>query len=219
MDPILLRFKSDAVASLGDNLVCLLHHGSRAKGEAYAESDYDVMIIVKRVNERVLRTLRDLFERNPRLSCYLLSLDDIETLPLANLLQSTYAKPLYGEISAALPSSEEVRQYISHSRRDWLDTLRHNLLFPHPSERKARLAYYMLKNVYLYLSYLAYCETKRLPKTRKQTIAHFQRRKEFSDGVELLQILDKWNSHKVKVDKNPDRYLFMLEKFLRNAYP
>lgn len=219
MDAILRKFKNDAIASLGDNLVCLLHHGSRAKGEAHAESDYDVIIIVKKVDQKVLKALQSLFERNPRFSSYLLSLNDIGTLPRANLLQFVYAKPLYMEFSVGVPTQEEVRQYICHSRRDWLDTLRHNLLFPHPLDRKARLVYYMLKNVYIYLSYHAFCESRKFPSTRKQTIEYLEKRKEFSSGVKLLQILDDWNAHKDRVAKNPDRYLFMLERFFRNAYP
>lgn len=219
MDAILYKFKNDAITALGDNLVCLLHHGSRAKGEAHPGSDYDIIIIVKGIDEGILHDLRNLFVRHPRFSAYVLSLRDLETLPKGNLLQFAYAKPLYGEIRVCAPTSEEVKQYIRHSRREWLDTLRHNLLFPHPLDKKARLAYYLLKNVYIYLSYLAFCESGKLPPTRKQTIEYFDKRKGFSYGCRLLQILDRWNEYKDKVARNPDRHLFMVEKFLRSAHP
>lgn len=219
MGAIMQEFKNDAEATLGDNLVCLLHHGSRAKGEALPESDYDVIIIVKKINEKILHTVRNLFDRHPHFSTYLLSLSDIKTLPRAHLLEFMYAKPLYGKIRVGLPTRAEAKQYISHSRRDWLDTLRHTLLFPHPSDRKARLAYYLLKNVYIYLSYLAFCESGKLPPTRKQTISYFEKRKDYAYGVRLLQMLDNWSAHKDKVAKNPDHYLFQLEKFFRNVQP
>jgi len=112
-----------------------------------------------------------------------------------------------------------VRQYLSHKRRDELDVLRHWLTLPHPPERKAKNAYYWLKFVYLYLSYLAFYKSGKLPPTRKSTIAYFKNRKGYSHGVKLLQILDNWEAHKDKVAKNPDRYLFMLEKFFRSASP
>ncbi len=218
MDAILHKFKSDVIATLGDNLVCLMHHGSRAKGEAYRESDYDAIIIVKKVNEKVLNTFRNLLERNPRFTTYLLSLRELKTLPRGHLLQFMYAKPLYGEVTVGVPTKEEVKQYLGHSRSEVLSNMRHWLL-PHPLERKARLTYYLLKNVYIYLSYLAFCESGKLPPTRKHTIDYFKKRKDYDYKVKLLKILDNWNVHKDKVAKNPDRYLFMVERFFRNAYP
>ncbi len=118
-----------------------------------------------------------------------------------------------------MPSSEEVRQYLSHSRREELTSIRHYLILPHLPEKKAKVAYYGLKFVYLYLSYLAFIETGKLPATRKQTIAFFENRSGLSQGAELLRILDNWVSYKGKVAKSPDRYLFMLERFLRNTSP
>jgi len=148
-----------------------------------------------------------------------LSLKDVETLPRAHLLEFMYAKPLYGKMRIDAPTSDEVKQYIRHSRREWLDTLRHTLVFPHPLNRKTRLAYYMLKNVYIYLSYLAFCETGKLPQTRKQAITYFEKRKDYFHGIKLLRMLDEWDGYKEKVAKNPDHFLFMLERFFRSAYP
>lgn len=218
MDENLRKFKNEAIAKLGNNLVCLLHHGSRAKGEAYPESDYDVILIARKVNEDVLKTIRNLFERNPLLSAYLLSLHDLKTMPKGHLLEFMYAKPLYGEINVEIPTAEEVKQYLNHSRREEMSIIRHYLLFPHPRKKKAKYAYYWLKSVYIHLSFLAFIESGKLPSTRKQTIAYFEKKKEYSNGVKLLQILDNWNANKAKVAKNPDRYLFMLERFFRNAH-
>jgi len=135
------------------------------------------------------------------------------------LLEFVYAKPLYGKLKMKTPTSEEVTQYLSQSRRDELFSIRHYLTLPHPTEKKAKTAYYWLKFVYVYLSYLAFIETGKLPATRKQTIAYFEHKRGYSQGIKLLRMLDSWTSYKDKVAKNPDRYLFMLEKFFRNASP
>jgi len=219
MDKILQKFRDDAKTALGSNLICLVHHGSRAKCEAHAESDYDSIIIVKKLNAKTIKTVQNLLQSNPGFTSYLLSLHDIKGLPKGHLLEFVYAKPLYGRLKVKTPTSEEVTQYLSHSRRDELFSIRHYLTLPHPSEKKARTAYYWLKFVYVYLSYLAFIETGKLPATRKQTIAYFENRKGYSKGVKLLRILDNWASYKGKVGKNPDHYLFMLEKFFRNASP
>jgi hypothetical protein len=219
MDKILRKFRDDAKTALGSNLICLVHHGSRAKCEAHAESDYDSIIIVKKLDAETIKTVQNLLQSNPGFTSYLLSLHDIKSLPKGHLLEFVYAKPLYGKLKMKTPTSEEVTQYLSHSRRDELFSIRHYLTLPHPPEKKAKTVYYWLKFVYVYLSYLAFIEAGRLPPTRKQTIAYFENRKEFSHGVKLLRILDNWARYKASVAKNPDHYLFTLEKFFRDASP
>jgi predicted nucleotidyltransferase len=219
MDEVLRKFRDDAVQLLGSSLVCLVYHGSRAKCEAHAESDYDSIIVVEEVNARTIKAVQKLLQRNPGFTTYLLGLGDIDGLPKGHLLEFLHAKPLYGKVRVDKPSKDEVRQYISHCRRDELSSIRHWLVLSHPQDKKARVAYYELKFVYVYLSYLAFIETGKLPPTRKETIAYFENRKEYSLGIKLLHTLDDWENCKIKVAKNPDRYLFMLERFFRNARP
>lgn len=47
MDEILIRLRDDLLKALGDNLICLLQTGSRERGEATEESDYDVFLGVQ----------------------------------------------------------------------------------------------------------------------------------------------------------------------------
>ena len=217
-DDILESFKEDVLKFLGDNLVCLLHHGSRAKGEARPDSDYDSVIITKRVNEEVIKSLQDIFSKHPRFSFYLLSLYDLKTMPRGHYLEFLYAKPLYGSLEMKLPTKEEVINYINHKRRDTLATIRHTLILPHPNERRARLLYYALKDVYIHLSYLAFSECGKLPSTRKQTIDYFKQQKRESLGTRLLEILDNWDSYKEDVANNPESYLLLLEEFFRKSH-
>lgn len=219
MDEILKEFRKEALTALGEDLVCLLHHGSRAKGEAHAESDYDVIVVVKKTDAEVLSSLRKVVQRHARLSTYLLTLRDLQTLPKGHLLEFTHAKPLYGTINVGKPLPEDVEQYISHIRRNELDSVRHYLLHPHPAERKAKRVYYGLKSTYIYLSFLVFSKSGKLPRTRKETIDYFEHVKPYQDGVRLLQILDEWVLYKDKVAKNPDRYLLMLEKFFKEVLP
>lgn len=219
MDKILQEFKKEVLIALGDDIVCLMHHGSRAKSEAHAESDYDVIIVVKQTSLRVLNRLRKVIQRHAHLSTYLLTLRDLQTLPKAQLLQFTYARPLYGAIGVDKPLPEDTEQYIRHFRHNELDLARHYLLHPHTAERKAKHVYYGLKSTYIYLSFLAFRKSGKLPRTRKETIVYFKHMKPYREGVRLLQILDEWAMHKAAVNRNPDRYLFALEKFLRDARP
>jgi len=217
-DEILESFKRDVVKALQNNLVCLLHHGSRAKGEARADSDYDSVIIVKQMNKHVIKILKDVFSKYPQFSFYLLSLDDLETMPKSHYLEFLYSKPLYGSLELKSPTREDVINYINHRRRDLLAVIRHELILPHSDERKIRRVYLVLKDVYICLSYLAFSECGILPSTRKQTIAYYTKQKRHSLGIHLLKILDNWDSYKEDVIKNPDSYLLLLEEFFRKFH-
>ena len=130
---------------------------------------------------------------------YLLSLDELNTMPRGHRLGYLYAKPLYGSLDLELPTKEETINYIAYKRKDSLDTIRHILTLPHPTERKAKLAHYSLKDAYI----------------ARATIAYFKKKKKHNLGIRLLKILDNWDSYKEEIAKAPDPYLFLLEEFFR----
>jgi predicted nucleotidyltransferase len=210
---ILKSLKEDVLEALQGNLVCLLHHGSRAKGEARPGSDYDSVIIARKVSKKVIRSLQAVFDRYPQFSLYLLSVDELKTMPRGHCLEFLYAKPLFGTLDLKLPTKEETVDYIVYRSRDTLDTIRHMLIFPHPLDRKIKLVFYSLKDAYICLSYLAFSEKGKLPLTRKHTIDYLKQQRKQSLGIRLLEILDSWDSHREKIAKDPDQYLFLLEEF------
>jgi hypothetical protein len=215
---VLQSFREDVLGALQSNLLCLLHHGSRAKGEARPDSDYDSVIVTKNISKEVITSLQTVFLKYPQFSLYLLSLDELKTMPRGQCLQFLYAKPLHGTLDVELPTKEETVNYIAHKRRDTLDTIRHMLTFPHPTERKTKLVYFSLKDAYICLSYLAFSEEGKLPLTRKQTIAYFKKKKKHRLGTRLLGILDDWDLHKEDVANTPDPYLYLLEEFFRKLH-
>lgn len=215
---MLESFRKDVLKALQSNLVCLLHHGSRAKGEARPNSDYDSVIITKKIDKEVITNLHSVFSKYPQFSLYLLSLDELNTMPRGHRLEFLYAKPLYGSLDIELPTKEETVSYVAYMRRDALDTIRHMLTLPHPTERRSRLVYYSLKVAYICLSYLAFAEEGKLPSTRKQTITYFSKKKKHRLGIRLLGVLDNWDSYKEDVGNTPDFYLFLLEEFFRKLH-
>lgn len=219
LDEILLKSREDLVKALGDNLVCLLYTGSRVKGEATEESDYDLFLVVKSIDSSVIEKMQEVFSNYPNFSVYLHSEHEFKTLPRAELLQLLYAEKLYGNIKYKLPTREEVRHYIRLMRREWLDRVRHYLIIPHPQETLAKNVHFALKYAYLCLSYMVFLETGKLPRTRKQTVVYFEQRKTHELGIRLLKILDNWDSYKEDATRNPKSYLLLLEEFFRKSRP
>ena len=60
-----LKLKEDLIKALGANLVCMLRTGSRVRGEATEESDYDVSIIVGTIDSSVIEKIRRVFSDYP----------------------------------------------------------------------------------------------------------------------------------------------------------
>jgi hypothetical protein len=214
----LLKLKEDLINALGDNLCCLLHTGSRVRGEATKESDYDVTIIVRSIDLSLLKKLQRVFRKYPKFSAYLLSQQELKTLPQAQFLQFVYSQRLYGNIEYELPTKEEVRHCINLMCREWSDRIRHYLIFQHTPETLAKNVYFALKYAYLCLSDWIFIETDKLPKTKRETISYFKGKKRHELGTHLLEILKNWNSYKRDVANNPQHYLYLLEKFFRKFH-
>lgn len=59
-DPVLRYFKDALARALGAHLKQVLLFGSRARGDATAESDYDLLVVVDKVDSNVVRDIDDI---------------------------------------------------------------------------------------------------------------------------------------------------------------
>jgi predicted nucleotidyltransferase len=157
--------KDRIIEALGENLVCIFLTGSRIRREERKDSDYDLAIIVSRIDEEVLNKLRSIFLGLTNYSVYVLDDSDLKILPRAQFLQFIHSRILYGDFKYPLPSKADVASYVNDIRRDCLDRIRHYLVLPHPHEKLAKALLPALKSTYLSLSYSIYKETCKLPKT------------------------------------------------------
>lgn len=209
--------KGRIIKALDDNLVCILLTGSRARGEGREDSDCDLVIVVNKIDEEVLTELRSIFSGITNYSVYLIDDGDRESLPKAQFLQFVYSKKIYGSFNYELPMKLDVANYVEVIRRDWLDRTRHYLVIPHPHERLVKALLPALKCVYLTLSFLIYGETGKLPMTRKETIAFLRQRGGNPLGLNLIEILEGWDSSKEEHLADPVKLLLQIEAFFRTV--
>jgi len=89
------------------------------------------------------------------------------------------------------------------------------LVIPHPHDRLVKALIPALKYVYLSLSYLIYGETGHLPMTRRATIAYLKEKGGNPLGMNLMEILENWDSSMEKHLADPVELLLQIEAFFR----
>jgi predicted nucleotidyltransferase len=208
-------FRDKLRSRLGDNLLCLVHTGSRVRGEARADSDYDFTLVVSEIGRGVLDDIRDVLSDHSNISVYILDKRDLAYFPKAMCLQFVHSEKLYNEFDFPKPAAEDIDSYVNKMRRDEIDTLRHYLTLPHETSRVVRRIGLSLKYAYICLTYLVYKETGILPRTRLETIDYLEREGHQDLGVTLLKILENWSTQETTVLGNHREYLHMLEEFWR----
>jgi len=212
-------FRDKLVSVLGRNLICLIHTGSRVRGESRAESDYDFTLIVSEIDKEVLDRIRDVLSDYSSISVYILDKQDLTYFPKAMNLQFVHSERIYGEFDFPKPSGEDIDTYVNMMRRDEIDTLRHYIALPHATSKLVRRIALSLKYAYICLTYLVYKEAGVLPKTRLETINYLEKKDHHKIGINLLKILENWPVQEALVIKEPRTYLHMLEKFWRTMKP
>jgi len=215
MVEVLDALKNQIRQTLAENLVAMFLTGSRVRGEEREGSDYDIAIIVSRVDEGTILGLRAVFADRRGYSVYLLDKNDLKTMPKPMLLQFVHSEKLYGDLDYPLPSGQEIQDYINIVRRNWLDRIRHYLILPHPHEKPASALLPALKSVYLCLSCLVYKDTGNLPLTRNETVSLIEKQKSGSLGVNLIRILGNWDSYHEQYMQDPLLLLLQIETFFR----
>jgi len=199
-----------------DNVISIYHHGSRVRGEARSDSNYDTILVLREIDEKILQKLREVLSKYRLFQTYLLSTQDFEDLPPGQRLQFFEGQKLYGDQDLRLPSADQVLEEIKRSRLESLHYLRHYLTLPHDKERKARLVHFQLKDAYFCLKRIAYYVTGDLVSTRKELISRLvELPVNHSLARELLQTLEYYEERKPEIAEDPDGYLLKLEKFFR----
>lgn len=210
-------FRDDLLHALGsDNVILIYHHGSRARGEARPDSDYDTILVLKEIDENILQQTRDVLLKHAGFQTYLLSQQDLKDLPHGQRLEFFEGDVLYGDLDLELPSKDHVLEEIRRSRLHSLEYLRHYLTLPHDQERKAKLVYFQLKDAYFYLRKICYCATGNLVSTRRELLLKLSELPiRHSLAAWCLTTLESYEEDKAKISEDPDQYLLRLERFFR----
>lgn len=136
----------ECAARFGENLSCALWHGSRARGEPTAASDDDLILVFDRIDDGVLRALREMFLRPDRddWSAYVLSLDELREFPRDGRLQFHYGYHLlHGQLDPPPVRPDDLLAELRAVARDIRSYCRHPFVhhaLAHPNPDTVRTA-------------------------------------------------------------------------------
>ncbi len=193
------QFASVLLAVLGVRLRSLYQIGSSARGEHNKDSDYDFIVVVDRLDDELIDTLRDLLRKFPLgrggecvIQPFVWSMRQLATLPRHHFYLG--AKWVLGEDFLREPSGEDLKLAFAEITRNIMNTLTHYLILDHDSAHVASRIYSKLKQLYYALAIAYRLELGVFPTNRLQLIAHLEQRGD-SEGAKLVSMLAEWANH------------------------
>jgi predicted nucleotidyltransferase len=193
----------DLIATLGDDLTALLWHGSWARGEQTAESDHDMIVILKRIADDTWHRMQGVFEERPGWSVYVKTEEELRQYPATGRIQFHHGfVRLFGQFEAPPLTRNDLVEDMRRQAVDIAHEARYRLIHDGPNTlvgmdpalaeaRKARLArilYYQAKLAVLAMKARELYRGSAYPATRAEL------RSRLSDPTELAVIdaIDGW---------------------------
>ena len=212
------------IASLGDDLKAVLWHGSFARGEAKPDSDHDLIIVLKRIDDGVLLRAREVFSGRENWSTFVQSEEELRQYPADGRLQFHFGiVPLYGDIDPPPFTREQVINDLRVLARDIRFECRYRLLHKEPGygldphyrnflrARNARMLGYAAKWAVLAMKARELLEGRTYPETREEL------RGRLSDAEELavVDVVERWSELKRQYEEDPTPLALQLDAFAR----
>jgi len=195
----------------GENLRAVLWHGSRARGEAQAGSDEDLILLFHEVNDDVLLRLRHTFLEAARMgwSTYILSDDEYRQLPADRRNYfAVGSRLLYGEFEFVQLSRADQLAYVRSRCREILYQCRDRLInkeYALPTvHRMAKFTVFLLKvrHLYLYGSY---------PLTRSDLLTLVAD----PDERQIIEWVEHWEDVRPQFENDPVPLILKIDGCIR----
>ena len=221
-----VREVADAIiATLGEDLRALLWHGSFARGEPGPESDHDLIIILRRIDDDVLLRLRDVFRGRGNWSTFVQSEDELRQYPDAGRLQFHFGfVPLYGEFEPPAWTHENVLADLRRLASDISFQCRYRLLHKQPDNapaerhfvafqgyRNARMLWYAAKMAVLALNARELLSGHGYPETRADLRACLSD----PDDLAIVDLIDRWPELRLRYEADIKPLALQLDAFAR----
>ena len=212
------------IAALEDNLAALLWHGSWARGEQTEESDHDLIIVLRQVNDDLILAIQGVFADRSGWSTYIKSEHELRQYPVTGRVQFQFGLvPLYGEFEAPPLSAEglaeDIRLLASNIHHECRYLLAHGTRKVHlglPAEyvriRNAGWMYYQAKLAILALKARELSLGHSYPETR----AELRGRLTDEDERAVVDAIDRWPELRAGFEGDVTPLALRLDSVMRN---
>jgi hypothetical protein len=214
------------INALGDDLKALLWHGSWVRGEQTAESDHDMIVILKQAGSDTWERMHAVFEERPGWSVYVKTEAELRQYPVTGRVQFHYGNALlYGDIEPPLLTREGLLEDMRRTAVDIGHEARYRLVHEGPNKapgltpalaaaRRARMA-----RVLHYQANLAVLamKSRELYLGAEHPATRAELRSRLSDPTEiaLLDVVDRWGGVKREHEDDFRELAFLIDAFAR----
>lgn len=212
-------FVSELKGRFGERLIFVGHIGSWARGEPNPESDIDCLVVLDKVNENDVSTLRNVFQgvsnTEYKAGGILVSCEELDGTPPFHLVQLFYhgCKAVYGSVEDRLtePSVEDYVTDVRLKACDNLHTARHHLLFSRDlSESIPGLKFNFYNCFFALQNWLLVTQGKFV--ARKNDMLDYL---DDPDDAEVVRVARDWYKLSDELSVNAQRYVELLERWGR----
>ena len=215
----------ELIAALGEDLRALLWHGSFARGEATPESDHDLIIVLKRIDDDLLLRLQQAFRGRQNWSTFVQSEEELRQLPDDGRLQFHFGfQKLHGDFEPPPWTRENILAELRALARGIRFECRYRLLHKQPDNapadqriaaiqgyRNARMLGYAAKWAVLALKARELLEGRDYPATR----AELRARLSDPDELSVLETVERWPELRPRYETDITPLALRLDAFAR----
>jgi hypothetical protein len=208
------------IEALGDDLAALVWQGSWARGEANAESDHDLVVIMRRLDEDLIGKIAGVFRGRPqKWSTYIKTETELEQYPAHGRLQFAYGvRLIHGDFEPPPVEREHLLEDLRHIANEIEHEARYRLIHrdlrtrdPGETARDGRLLYYWSKVLLLALKARELLHGREYPVTR----AELRERLSHDDELALLDIVERWPELKSEYERDFTPLGLLMDRVVR----
>jgi len=207
------------VDAFGTRLVCVLHHGSWARGEGTPEGDIDTMVVLDRIEAEDLEAYRGAVNAMPNAARWasglLSSVSELRAEPRSALVQHFYGrKVLHGSLEGIVtePSADDLVEDVRRKAAWHVKTARHHLLFSHDLREKVHRLRYPFKECFFGLQAWMLAKHSKFYGRKDDLLAALTE----PDDRAVVEAVTDWREGEADREARPRYYIELLERWCRS---
>ncbi len=207
------------IEALGDDLAALAWQGSWERGEANAESDHDLFLVMRRLDEELIGKITEAFAGRGHWSTYIKTEEELRQYPAHGRLQFWHGMSLlHGDFEQPPVARENILADLRYFAVEVGHDARYRLVHDRGPERASddsarhgRILYYRAKMALLAMKSRELLDGREYPETR----AELRERTTDPDELAIIDVVERWPEVKGDYERDFGPLGLLLDRFVR----